>query len=294
MFASTFRATASKAVKRAFLSRSCVNVPGLRTRLSARSLWTGLAFAGAGVAGLTTYYASVEPLKLDDSPDAHEHETISVDNSISPFPVNISCKLQTNLHADFQLLGYGVRSVTFLSFKVYGIGLYIATADVDRARKILKQETDLPKALKDPVSSQRVVTALLDSGVRFMVRICPVRNTDFGHLKDGITKSILANPLSKENREITSQGLEQLRVVFLSRRGSVPKNHLLYIEIGGVGKLLLAYENPVKHEIIEMGTVSEPQLSKTLFSLYMSGPKPLSGPLRDSCVEGLLGLSDGR
>ncbi|RCK64464.1 Altered inheritance of mitochondria protein 18, mitochondrial [Candida viswanathii] len=77
-----------------------------------------------------------------------------------------------------------------------------------------------------PEQSAEAVGKLLDNDVEFMARISPVRNTDFNHLKDGLIKSILAHPKSKELKEDLAPGLEQLRKAF-TRKGSVPKNHLL-------------------------------------------------------------------
>ena len=52
-----------------------------------------------------------------------EVKQVVVDSSLNPFPTEIPKGL---FHNDFQLLGHGVRSVTFISFKVYGVGIYIA------------------------------------------------------------------------------------------------------------------------------------------------------------------------
>ncbi|CUM48372.1 unnamed protein product [Debaryomyces tyrocola] len=262
-----------------------------------KSLTLGVCGFSA-ITGLALYNHKL--IELDNKKqDISLNHSIAVDSSISPFPTALISANQTNLNTDFQLLGYGVRSVTFVNFKVYGIGLYIANDDVSKTKKILSpdylstfgtENHSLRELLSDPEFSAQLISKLLNENVRFAVRISPVRNTDFNHLKDGLIKSILAHPESKENKEIVSNGLEELRNVFSGYRGSVPKNHVLWLEILKQGSLSISYENPVKNELISMGQVKEPIISKLLFLQYLSGKKPLSEPLRKSCNDGFIGL----
>ena len=219
------------------------------------------------------------------------NNTVSVDSSINAFP-RVLVKSPTNeLNADYTLLGYGVRTVTFVLFKVYGIGLYIAQADVNKAQKILGSlgsKDDVRALLSDHEKSVDVVDKLLTSGVRFLVRINPIRNTDFNHMKDGLVKSVLSHPISKENRDTVGEGLDQLRNAFQGHRGSFPKNDLLYLESQQDGKLRVLCQN--KEKVTLMGEVKEPLVSRVLLLLYTSGKKPLSEPLRKNTVEGMLRL----
>lgn len=258
-----------------------------------------LGLCGISIAGLTIYNNGLIELEDKNKLDISINNSVAVDSSISPFPTMLISANQTNLHTNFQLLGYGVRTVTFVNFKVYGIGLYIASEDVDKTRKILSpsylssfgtENHSLSELLSHPEFSTEIVSKLLNENVKFAVRICPVRNTDFNHLKDGLIKSILAHPESKDNKEIVGNGLEELRNVFSGFRGSVPKNHLLWLEILQQGKLSVSYEDPVKNKLTNMGQVNEPMISKILFLQYLSGSKPLSKPLRKSCTDGIAGL----
>ncbi|CUM66796.1 uncharacterized protein PRCAT00004478001 [Priceomyces carsonii] len=244
-----------------------------------------------GLACLSGY--SYSTLSSDSKKDIEN--TVSVDKSIDPFPTHLNNKGNSLSSSEFQLLGYGVRSVTFLNFKVYGIGLYIANDDINIAKNVLHRvqnvsSLSLKDSLLDPVESSLIIEQLIDEGVRFAVRISPVRNTDFNHLRDGLIKSILAHPKSKEVRESVSSGLDELRNAFSGRKGSVPKNHVLYLECLPSKRLKVAYFNPDKDTGVIMGTVNNPIVSKLLFLQYLSGKKPLSEPLRQSCVDGFLGL----
>lgn len=251
-----------------------------------------VSFAFTGL----TLYSICNTIALDNS--QNDNDTVSVDSSIDPFPIKLAKPLPVN--KEYTLIGHGVRSVTFVGFKVYGIGLYIANEDIEKARKILRNEQflksletpeeDLNARLSSPTDSVTIVEKLIDANVKFTAVICPVRNTDFNHLKDGLVKSILSHPKSKEDRETLGQGLEELRSLFMARKGSVPKNHLMYLEVLNGGKLNVTYYDKSKNNVVSLGQVNEPLVSKILFLQYLSGKKPLSEPLRKSCVDGLIAL----
>lgn len=240
------------------------------------------------------------PIDLDVAkPDAlSPSDSVSVDSSIDPFATFLPQAAQSNLHTDFKLLGYGMRAVTFLGINVYGIGIYLANADVTKVKKTLTSEASddsVSAALSKPEASTELIGKLLDDHVRFAARICPVRNTDFTHLKDGLIKSILAHPMSKSGSPVRDQvgkGLEQLREVFQGHKGSVPKNHVLWLEILQDGKLSISYQNTKDHTLKTLGQVNEPLVGKVLFLQYMSGSKPLSEPLRKSCNQGYQSISN--
>lgn len=253
-------------------------------------------FIGASTAVVTYSMFSNLDIRLEAPPvnsSITPENSISVDSSIDAFPLSISPQNNQNINTSFDLLGAGVRSVTFLGLKVYGIGLYLSTEDIPQVKQVISATNDFDSALKDPELSTEFISKLLDLHTRFAVRICPVRNTDFTHLKDGLIKSILSHPLSKSGSPVkdeVSRGLEQLRDVFQGKKGSVPKNHLLWIEVLKDGKVSISYEDTKNNKLRHLGVVEEPMVGKVLFLQYLSGKKPLSEPLRTSCNEGWLKL----
>lgn len=264
-------------------------------RSVSRTYKAGGALLGAGLVS----YSSAIRLEKETKVAAEIDSTINVDLSISPFPVKISLKEHPHVVENYTLLGYGVRSVTFVGFKVYGIGVYICDGDVRKAKELLSREYlasfgtenhSLGEFLNNKEVSPEIVNRLLENDVRFLIRISPVRNTDFNHMKDGLVKSILASEKAKQLREIVGSGLEELRDVFQKTRGSVPKNHLLWMEVLNGGKLKVTYENTASASVRELGVVNEPVISNILMLQYLSGSKPLSEPLRKSCVDGFVGL----
>lgn len=229
---------------------------------------------------------------------------IDVDNSISSFPTVIP-KAEFSSEP-FELVGHGVRSVTFISFKVYGIGIYVAQKDIPKSIDILKQfainnpilpdddnAVGVAKAIIDnPSESDQVAYDLLDNGVRFLARLSPVRNTDFNHMKDGLIKSILSGYNNADLKQQLNQGLDELRGVFSGYRGSVPKNDVLVLEMLPNGGLGICYVNQKLGEVKKMGVVTNPLIGKTLMWKYLSSTKPLSESLRKSCTAGISVMLD--
>lgn len=222
---------------------------------------------------------------LANDSSANSLEGVTVDSSISPFPTEITSKNST-VSSPHSLIASGVRSVTFVGFKVYGVGLYVSTKDEPKIATTVQQYVkkygrDASDLLNDKEISQEIVADISES-VPFAIRITPVRNTDFGHLRDGFVKSILASPMAKTIREEVAEGIQQLRAVFLGFKGSVPKDHSMWV-VSRDGKLTISYEEK-EGKFKELGTVNEPSIGKVLLVLYLSSVKPLSEPLRKDFV----------
>lgn len=211
---------------------------------------------------------------------------VDVDSSIDPFPTTVTHAQNPFIASDHKLVASGVRSVTFLGFKVYGVGLYVASSDehkiVATVQKYLNsvEGSTVDSLLNDKEVSQQVIDEI-STQVPYAVRITPVRNTDFGHLRDGLTKSILASPMAKKTKEEVSNGVEQLRLVFSGFKGSVPKNHSLWV-VSNTKDVSISYEG--KKLPSELGVITEPIIARVLLVLYLSNAKPLSEPLRKDFV----------
>lgn len=127
---------------------------------------------------------------------------------------------------EYQLLGLGIRTVSFLRIQVYVVGLYVSTADIAELQTRLVRTALNPPAPKDkqgtaaeeggrglganfatslvPGERQQLKELLLDGelgdaaweailkkdGLRTAFRIVPTRNTDFLHLRDGWVRGI--------------------------------------------------------------------------------------------------------
>ncbi len=233
------------------------------------------------------HYQSSNQILLDQS--IENLNSVQVDKNVDPIP--LSLKLSTN----YQLLAQGTRAVTFLKFKVYALGIYVANDDLYKIPTVLDSkflcstfiDTDNSKshsenvtnALHDKEKSKILISNLLDSNIRLVARICPIRNTDFNHLRDGLVKSILAAGVQDES---LADGLQELKDAF-NRKGSVPKNNNLFIERLSDGQLQLIYENTRNGEVVELGNVKNPIVSKLLFLQYLSGG--LSNDTRENAIQ---------
>lgn len=123
-------------------------------------------------------------------------------------------------HDEYQLLGLGVRTVSFLKIQVYVVGLYVAKADISELQQRLvraavappsdtavvdspgaasatslvsTERSELKRLLLDPDAGDDLWDAILrQPGLRTAFRIVPTRNTDFLHLRDGWVRGITA------------------------------------------------------------------------------------------------------
>lgn len=271
--------------------------------LRGHSHWSYKLALGASVGGILaiSYGVSKGPAiaadnKIGGSFDANT--TVQVESGIDPYYLDIGgpsdSKYGHQLQNDYRMIGSGFRSVTFLGFKVYAIGLYIAKDDVQRARRILQGIANVDEELKDETKSIDVVNKLIDAHIRFLVRITPVRNTDFGHMKDGLTKSILNHPLAKEYRDSVGSGLEELKQAMTTHRGTFPKNNALILTFNDAdgGGMTLYYDNTKNKQVSLMGEIENPLISQILLLLYLTGQKPLSPTLRSSGIEGLISIAN--
>lgn len=242
---------------------------------SARIYATKLGIATSFVlAGGSLVLNDVSPLK----------EGISVDSGIDPFPTELTRQVTNAVGSDYKLIASGVRSVTFLSFKVYGVGLYVKAEDEKKIRAIIadyskSEGKSVAELLQDKDTSEQVVDKIAQN-VSYALKITPVRNTDYGHLRDGLTKSILASPMGKKLREQVSEGVEELRGVFSGHKGSVPKNHTLWV-VSDTRNTTISYEGK---GFKTLGSIANDVILRVLLVLYLSSAKPLSEPLRKDFV----------
>lgn len=228
---------------------------------------------------------------------------VQPETTCPPFPA------QLDLPQDkFQLLGVGVRTVSFLSFHVYALGIYIAEQDRQLAHEVLadakeldsKHEGSLESALLDHDQSTKIISHLLDHGISLDIRIVPVRNTDFGHLRDGFVRQILAHPLFKqlsrvENEAVSESlgaGVNDLKVAF-SRKLKAPKFTILHMTRLRNGELSMTYykgKNEKDAEVLDLGVVKDKNLSKILMLQYLAGKNVSSESARVNAVEALAKL----
>ncbi|KAK9385994.1 chalcone-flavanone isomerase-domain-containing protein [Lipomyces mesembrius] len=207
------------------------------------------------------------------------NEAWKPDTSVDPFMRSITID-----GTEFWLLGLGVRTVSFLKLHVYAVGIYVAKDDVPEILtkvESISSDLDTRSIVLDNKFGLEIFDALLQQPIRFALRIVPARNTDFGHLRDGFVRSVMAS--IKSHHSIigdadSSDGINQLRSLF-SRKLSVPKNGELMMTMNKSGMLNCTYSPKMKDSEV-LGTVTDRSVVKALMLHYLAGPQAASEQAR--------------
>ena len=215
---------------------------------------------------------------------------------------------------EYQLLGLGIRKVSFLKIQVYVVGLYIAKGDLGRLQEELvrasvgngastlvqDEKENLKKTLLDGEGSTRVWCEVLKKGgIRSAVRIVPTRNTNFSHMRDGWIRGIDMRSRGKEfEGEDFKMAVDQFKAM-LGGRGSVGKGKVLLLGRGADGALRAWVEedvggaeskNPTQNgeRMTLLGTIRDERISRLVWMGYLAGEQTASEDARRSVVDGVI------
>ncbi|KEI36723.1 uncharacterized protein L969DRAFT_54397 [Mixia osmundae IAM 14324] len=218
---------------------------------------------------------------------------IDPDTSLA-FPLSLEPK-SIQPASPLVLARQGVRTVSFLSVRVYTAGLYAEERLLRNLSKL--QGFSEPSFGKDTIvrpsrdinalEGEALIASLLDEPVDFVVRIVPTRNTDGSHMRDGFFRSIQARlklaersgRIDEATADNVSASLNELKSLFPV--GKIAKgNELLLIRRGTDGALLVEYEG-------NASTLQNPWISKQLLLAYFAD-QPISAKAKDSFAQGLV------
>lgn len=215
---------------------------------------------------------------------------------------------------EYQLLGLGIRKVSFLRIQVYVVGLYVAKGDMGRLQEELVrasvgsgastlvqgEKEDLKKTLLDGGGSTKVWSEVLkEGGVRSAVRIVPTRDTNFSHMRDGWIRGIDLRGKGKEfEGEDFKMAVDQFKGM-LGGRGSVGKGKVLLLGRWSTGSLRAWVEEDAGEadsktltrkggQMTLLGTVKDERISRLVWMGYLAGPNIASEDARRSVVDGLI------
>ncbi|EKD20805.1 uncharacterized protein L3040_000910 [Drepanopeziza brunnea f. sp. 'multigermtubi'] len=203
---------------------------------------------------------------------------------------------------EYQLLGLGVRTVTFLGVEVYVVGIYVATDDIAALQRafiaqiakgasslVKGEKEELKRKLFDKEEGVRIWSEVLEqAGVRTLVRIVPCKNTDFKHLRDAWVRSLTNKANSDGERygdEAFGEGVAELKK--LLNRGSMPKGKELLLSRDGKGRMAGWYDDG-KTGAVRLGSVADERISRVVWLNYLAGQYPASEPARKSIVDGVM------
>ncbi|KAJ4389567.1 hypothetical protein N0V93_007038 [Gnomoniopsis smithogilvyi] len=201
---------------------------------------------------------------------------------------------------EYTLVGLGTRSVSFLGINVYVLGYYIATADVAelQARLVKKinpiastlvstEKDDLRKKLLDVDESEKIWQELLQAGIpaRSLVRVVPVRDTDFPHLRDGFMRAIQARTADEKDEEF-GEAMREFKRIFT--RGKVPKQKELLMLRDRQGRLTMVFDDGKSKGRQLLGTVDDERISRALWMNYLGGKRVASEEAKKNIVNGVM------
>lgn len=258
-------------------------------------------------------------IKLSSSSGTQAIEQVPTGTSSVPkFPKSIhlsgldsgGAALPDSGEQEYQLVGLGIRTVSFLGIQVYVVGLYVALPDIATLQERLIRTQDpiattlvpgergkLRGALLDADRSEDIWNDVLkDGGIRSVFRIVPTRGTDFSHLKDGFLRQISGKAqhfAAKRNDQTFSdesfgQSVNQFKTFFSGApRKNLPKGEILLLGRDARGRLCAWYENP-KGNRVKFGQIEDERLSRCIWLQYLSGANPSSEDARKNIVEGIM------
>lgn len=201
---------------------------------------------------------------------------------------------------DYTLVGLGTRSVSFLGINVYVVGFYVATADIAelQARLVKRvnpiastlvstEKDELRAKLLDPIEGEAIWEELLKSGVpaRTCVRVVPVRDTDFHHLRDGFVRAIQPRTDGAKDEKF-GEAMREFKRIF--NRGKVPKQKELLMLRDRDGRLTMVYDEGKSSGRQALGTVDDERISRALWMNYLGGKKVASEEVRKSIANGVM------
>ncbi|KAJ2904415.1 chalcone-flavanone isomerase [Zalerion maritima] len=224
--------------------------------------------------------------------------------TVPHFPRKIILPGNANTTSDgtveYTLVGLGVRTVSFLQLPVYVVGLYIATQDIAGIQERLvkrvnplastlvpSERKDLRKRLDEPPPAGNELWEEALFPARTALRITPVRNTDFPHLRDGFVRAITAR---KDPQETKDQRFGEVMRDFKHsfNRGKLSQSSELLLQRDAMGKLLMSYvEAKGSGKRVLMGEIEDPRISRFLWLNYLTG-SVASPPARESIVQGMM------
>lgn len=232
-------------------------------------------------------------------------------STIPTFPKTIHLSSMSDSPAldeqEYQLIGLGIRTVSFLGLQVYVVGLYIAVPDIATLQQRLMRVLDpiattlvpgerskLKDILLDPEKSEEVWNAILkDGNLRTAIRIVPTRNTDLQHLRDGFVRGITTRTRHLDSIKAESfsddafgAAVAQFKAIWGGgARKSVPKGETLLMTRDGKGRMAVWLEDK-KANSVRLGAVEDERVSRLIWLGYLGGKTVSSESARQSVVDG--------
>ena len=212
---------------------------------------------------------------------------------------------------EYTLLGLGIRTVSLFSIQVYVVGMYVQTSSLAALQaKMVKsinplgsaliagEKDELRKTLLDGDKSYELWDKLLSEDnieLKTAFRVVPVKNTDFGHLRDGwvrgITAKVQAAQKSGNDRfsdETFGEAMKDFKAL-MAGKGKAPTGSVILLTRDGDGTLTLFYQDK-KGAIENFGSLKDERIARLVWLGYLGGKNVSSEGARKGVVEGVMEL----
>lgn len=187
--------------------------------------------------------------------------------------------------ANFELVGYGVRMVTFLRFTAYAVAIYFDSKDLSKLENShWKNSFSSEKFVSDPGYADAFIADLITRDIKMALCIIPVKATSGSHLKGGLTRN-LENHLSYQikMKEISPEKVQPIKAAIQDFGHTFPKGTLpVYSQLFFIREI---QQLRVIDQGVDKGTINHPWLGDTLFKAYLNGNWVVSKELRQSFSE---------
>ncbi|KAM0755457.1 hypothetical protein T439DRAFT_320150 [Meredithblackwellia eburnea MCA 4105] len=268
--------------------------------------WAGLTAVGA--AGVVLTWENLRPdLVPQLLPLVEAEETLTPGTYKDPTTGIIVPTTLTSPTSGktLQLVGTGVRTVSFLGIRVYTAAIHVEKEAFEKilSGKLKGWENYTPSKLippfvqarKDELVGEALVASLLEQGYDVAVTIVPLRNTSLPHLRDGFYRALIArlklpqviSSMSPAELEESTSKLTELRSFFSSK--SLAKGCPLVLHFDSRrGQVRFELPNPkdASKPAEVLGELKDGKLSKELFLSYFSDAGVISEELRTSFAKG--------
>eukprot|EP00049_Salpingoeca_infusionum_P018630 m.358057 g.358057 ORF g.358057 m.358057 type:complete len:294 (+) comp18027_c1_seq1:223-1104(+) len=220
----------------------------VRSNTASRQWKTVAALAVGGVGAVAAFLAS------HDSLYANEQKTDVRVDPLSGIEHPETLTVATDAYTKYELVGVGMRMVTMFKFYVYSLGFYMQPRDLDR----LSSNWQLQPGVEGPFMNE-----LQNPNFTKVLRIAPYRQADFGHIRDGLIKSIeqrLSSASSDSEREQCESDIEKFRSLFPKGSVAVGEQMLLVIQDNVI---------EVYHQERKLSEMTSPFIAATLPAVYL-------------------------
>jgi hypothetical protein len=212
---------------------------------------------------------------------------------------------------EYTLLGLGIRTVSLFSIQVYVVGMYVQTSSLSalQARMVKSinpigsaliagEKDELRSALLDGEKSYELWDKLLSEpelGLKTAFRVVPVKNTDFGHLRDGwvrgITSKVQAASKAGDERfndETFGTAMKDFKAL-MAGKGKAPTGSVILLTRDADGTLGLLYQDK-KGSLEDFGSLKDERIARLVWLGYLGGKNVSSEGARKGVVEGVMEL----